>query len=51
MGKFGRWKNAVEGNCLRVNIEKTKGMQLLFGNKGSLSKGDPCAVCGLVGWL
>ena len=51
MGKYERWKNAVEGKGLRVNVEKTKGMQLLFGKKGSLSKGDPSAVCGLAGWL
>ena len=25
--KYGRWKNAVEGKDLRVNVEKTKGMQ------------------------
>ena len=33
MDKYGRWKNAVEGNDLRVNVNKTKGMQLLFGQK------------------
>ena len=33
MDKYGRWKNAVEGKGLRVNIYKTKGMQLLFGKK------------------
>ena len=31
--KYGRWKNAVEGKDLRVNVEKTKGMQLLFGKE------------------
>ena len=41
----------MEGKGLRVNVEKTKGMQLIFGKKGSLSKGDPCAVFGLAGWL
>ena len=41
----------MEGKGLRVNVEKTKGMQLLFGKKGGLSKGDPSAVCGLTGWL
>ena len=45
-GKYGRWKNVVEGNGLRVNVDKTKGMQLLFGQKSSFSKVDPCAVCG-----
>ena len=33
MDKYGRWKNAVEGKDLRVNVNKTKGMQLLFGQK------------------
>ena len=46
MDKFGRWKNAVEGKLLRVNIDKTKGMQLLFGKKSSVSKVDLCGVCG-----
>ena len=31
MDKHGRWKNAVEGNGLKVNLDRTKGMQLLFG--------------------
>ena len=44
--KYGRWKNAVEGKGLRVNVNKTKGIQLLFGKKSSVSKVDPCCVCG-----
>ena len=27
MGKYGRWKNGVEGKGLRVNVDKTKDMQ------------------------
>ena len=27
-------------------VDKTKGMQLLFGKKSSISKVDPCSVCG-----
>ena len=27
MDKYDRWKNAVEGKGLRVNVEKTKGGQ------------------------
>ena len=46
MGKRGRWKNAVEGKGLRVNVDKTKGMQL-FGKKSSVSKVDPCDVRGV----
>ena len=38
--------NAVKGKGLRVNVDKTKGMQLSFGKKSSASKVDPCGVCG-----
>ena len=44
--KYGRWKNAVERKGLRVNVNKTKGMQLLFGKKSNVSKVDPCGFCG-----
>ena len=33
MNKYGRWENAVEGKSLRVNVDKTKVMQFLFGRK------------------
>ena len=46
LDKYERWKNAVEGKCLRVNVDKKNGMQLLFGKKSSVSKVDPCGVCG-----
>ena len=46
MDKHGRWKNTVEGKGLKVNIYKAKGMQLLIGKKSSVSKVDPCGVCG-----
>ena len=46
MDKYKRWKDAVEGKGLRVNVDKTKGMQLSFGKKSSVSKVDPCGVCG-----
>ena len=46
MDKNGRWKNAVEGRGLRVNVDKTKGMQLLFGKKSSVSNVDPSGVFG-----
>ena len=46
MDKYGRWKNALEGKGLRVNVDKTKGMQLIFGEKSSVSKVDPSGVCG-----
>ena len=46
MDKHGRWKNAVEGKGLKVNVDKTKGMRLLLEKKSSVSKVDPCGVCG-----
>ena len=50
MDKYKRWKDAVEGKGLRVNFDKTNGMQLSFGKKSSVSKVDPCGACGeLVG--
>ena len=39
-------KNTVEGKSLRVNVDKTKDMQLSFGKKSSVSKVDPCCVFG-----
>ena len=45
MDKYGRWKNAVGEKGLRVNVNKTKGMQLLFAKKSSVLKVDPCGVC------
>ena len=41
MDKYGRLKNAAEGKGLKVNVDKTKAMQLLFGKKSSVSKEDP----------
>ena len=47
INKYGRWKIAVEGKGLRVNVDKTKDMQkLLFGKKSSVFSVDPCGVCG-----
>ena len=46
MGKYGRWKNAVEGKGLRVHVDKTKGMPVIIWEDISVSKVDPCGVCG-----
>ena len=46
MGKHGRWKNSVKGKSLRVNVDKTKGMQLSFRKKSSVLKVDSCGACG-----
>ena len=43
MDKCGRWKNALKGKGLRVNVNHTKGlMQLSSGKKSSIWKVDPC---------
>ena len=44
MDEHGRWK-ALEGKNLRINVGKTKGIQLLFGTKSSILKMDSCGVC------
>ena len=44
--KYGKWENAVEGKVLRASVDKTTGMQLLLGKKASVSKVDPCGICG-----
>ena len=41
-----KWKNAVEGNGVRVNVDKTKDMSLLYWRKSSVSKVDTCGACG-----
>ena len=46
MTKYGRWKNTVEGKGLRANVNKATGKQFLFGKESSVSKVDPCVVCG-----
>ena len=38
-------KIQAKGKGLRVNVDKTKGMQLLFGKKSSILKVDPCVIC------
>ena len=46
MDEYGRWKNAVEGKDLRVNVGKTKCMRLLFGKKINASRVDLYVFCG-----
>ena len=46
MGKYERWKRVLEEKGLRMNIDKTKGMQFLHGKKVYVSKVDPCGVSG-----
>ena len=36
----------MEGKGLRKNVNKAKGMQLSFEKKSSVSKVNPCGVCG-----
>ena len=49
MDKYGRWKNAVEGKNQRMNVDKTKGMQLSFRKKVAFQK--QILVVSVVGWL
>ena len=57
LDKYERWKNALEGKTLRVNVDKTRGMRLLFGKKCNVSKVDPCGVrreqvgCNSIQWM
>ena len=44
--KYERWENAAEGKGMRVNLDKTKCIQLLFGKKISVSNADPYGACG-----
>ena len=43
--KFDRWKNAIEGKGMRVNMGKTKMMVSGVGGEKEVSKVDPCGVC------
>ena len=36
----------MKGKGLRLDVDKTKGMQLLFKKKSRVSKVGPCVVCG-----
>ena len=45
MDKYERWTNAVEEKSLVVNVDKTKGVQLLF-RKSIVPKKDPWGICG-----
>ena len=45
-GKYERWQRVLEGKGLRINIEKTKGMQFLHRKKVYVSKVDPYGVTG-----
>ena len=44
--KFQRWRRALEGKGLKVNVGKTK--MMVSGTEGEItsSKIDPCGVCG-----
>ena len=45
-GKNKRWKRVLEGKGLKENVEKTKGIHLLYGKKAYVSKVDLCNICG-----
>ena len=44
IGKYWRWENAVDGKDPRLNVNKTKGVQLLFGKTSSVSKKNPSGI-------
>ena len=46
VAKYKRWRRILSGKDLRVNAEKTKGIQFFFGKKAMLcyAKVDPCDV-------
>ena len=46
MGRFQRWRSAVEGEGLKVNIGKTKMMVSGAENAIALSKMKPRRICG-----
>ena len=52
MAKYGRWKNAMEGKGLRVNVSKTKVIQLFSGKKSrkEIESGSLWCLC-WVSWL
>ena len=39
--KYERWKKVLERKSLEITVEKTKGMQLLYGKKAYFSNIDP----------
>ena len=45
-GKVQNLKRVLERKDIRVNIGKTKGIQLLYGKKTYALKVDPCYFCG-----
>ena len=44
--RFQRWRSALEGKGLKVNIGKTKMMVSGTENAIALSKIEPCGICG-----
>ena len=44
--RFQRWRSALEGKGLKVNIAKTKTMVSSTENAIALSKIEPCGICG-----
>ena len=48
--KFQRWRSALEGKGLKVNVGKTK-MMVSGIEEIALSNIDPCGVCRKKGWF
>ena len=45
-GRCEKWKKALEGKGLCVNVWKTKGLQFLNGKRRVTAKIESCGVCG-----
>ena len=45
--KFARWKAAIEGKGMKVNMGKRKVLVSGAGGEKEVSKIDPCGVCGM----
>ena len=46
MDKYRRWKNAVEGKGLRVNVNKTKRYAVIIWEEKKCFESGSCGVCG-----
>ena len=44
--KFSKWKEAFESKGLKVNLRKTKVVVSGAEGEGTVSKEDPCGICG-----
>ena len=48
--RFQKWRSALEGKGMKVNVGKTKIMVSGTERENVLSKMDPCGICGKRVW-